>query len=512
MKAPPRRLLRVIAILAGCAFLYQARAQEISPLLERHWFEARTTHFHTYSCGETQAVAKLAARLEQFRAAYSTLAGTQAVASPPIVVMAFPDHASLEPFLPVYQGKPANLAAFFSRASDENLIAVSLPDAGSGALQAVFHEYAHLLLRHNEQFWPMWLQEGMADIYGGFTVAGDHTIRIGGPEVDYLRYLAREPLMPLRDLFAITHDSPGYNERERQGIFYSESWLLTHFLMLGDNGAHKQHFGELTTLLRQGQAPEQAFTNAFRLPLSVFERQLQQYLDRGRFDSLPLTVPASLYAPQPMSTRPVGPAEVAFRLGDQLMRLGRFQAAKFYFSHAQTIAPSSPLPYEGLGLLAAEERQHTEALSLLGDAIQRGSVSFLAHYAYAREKLRLNEKAPDTYTRLPAADGAEIGKELEKSLALMPDFGPAHHLLGLLELLQHDDADAAVRHLQRAAQLEPENPAYPLTLAQAQLFARDPVGAQRTLEPLRRPYMDAEIRSEAEQLLNEARRQEALPH
>ena len=496
-------------IIAGCAFIYSAAAQEVSPLLERHWFEARTTHFHTYSCAETQAVAKLAARLEQFRAAYSTLAGTQAVASPPIVVMAFPDHASLEPFLPVYQGKPANLAAFFSRGSDENLSALSLSDADS-ALQAVFHEYAHLLLRHNEQFWPMWLQEGMADIYGGFTVVGDHTIRIGGPEVDYLRYLAREPLMPLRDLFAITHDSPGYNERQRQGIFYSQSWLLTQLLMLGDNGAYKQHFGELTSLLRQGQSPEQAFTNAFRLPLTVFERLLRQYLDGGRFDSLALKVPANLYAPQAMATRPVGSAVVAFRLGDQLMRLGRFSAAKFYFSHTQTIAPASPLSYEGLGLLAAEERDHAEALRLLHEAIQRGSVSFLAHYAYAREKLRLNEKAPDTYTRLPAADGADIGKELEKSLTLMPDFGPAHHLLGLLELLQHDDADAAVRHLQRAAQLEPENPAYPLTLAQAQLFARDPVGAQRTLAPLRLPYMDPEIRSEAEQLLNEARRQEGL--
>src|SRR5882724_9099104 len=97
-------------------------------LLKRHWFEARTAHFHTYSCGPTQEVAKLAARLEQFRQAYSLLAGAQAVASPPIVVMAFPDHASLAPFLPVYQGRPANLAAFFSRGSDENLIALSLAE------------------------------------------------------------------------------------------------------------------------------------------------------------------------------------------------------------------------------------------------------------------------------------------------------------------------------------------------------------------------------------------------
>jgi len=82
------------------------------------------------------------ARLEQFRAAYSVLAGTQAVTSPPIVVIAFPDRASLEPYLPIYNGQPANLAAFFSRGSDENLIVVSL-SGGPKSLEAVFHEYAH---------------------------------------------------------------------------------------------------------------------------------------------------------------------------------------------------------------------------------------------------------------------------------------------------------------------------------------------------------------------------------
>ncbi len=68
-------------------------------LLRRPWFLARTVHFNIYSCGNTQEVARVAARLEQFRNAYSSLAGSQAVASPPIVVIAFPDHATMQPFL-----------------------------------------------------------------------------------------------------------------------------------------------------------------------------------------------------------------------------------------------------------------------------------------------------------------------------------------------------------------------------------------------------------------------------
>ena len=157
-----------------------------------------------------------------------------------------------------------------------------LPLADSISLQAIFHEYTHLLLRHNDPFWPLWLKEGMAEIYGTLEIAGGgHTLRIGKPLSEHLHLLAEQPLVPLRDLFAVTHDSPEYNERDRQGIFYAESWLLAHYLMVGDNSSHRVAFGQFTALLRQGQLPEQAFTNAFRAPFSLLDQQLGR--DPGRW-------------------------------------------------------------------------------------------------------------------------------------------------------------------------------------------------------------------------------------
>jgi hypothetical protein len=72
------------------------------------------------------------------------------------------------PFLPLYQGQPGNLAAFFQRGTDENLIVLSLPEAGSTDqdMGAIFHEYTHLLFRRNDQIWPVWLKEGMAESAG----------------------------------------------------------------------------------------------------------------------------------------------------------------------------------------------------------------------------------------------------------------------------------------------------------------------------------------------------------
>src|SRR5436190_1725389 len=165
------RMLQSLGILFFFAFfLEQASLGQAADavILQRPWFQARTAHFEVYSCGTTQQVGKVLERLEQFREAYLLLAGAQAVASPPIVVMAFPDHETLKPFLPLYRGKPANLSAFFKRGSDENLIVLSLAESDSRSLQVVFHEYTHLLFRHNERFWPLWLKEGMAEIYSTF--------------------------------------------------------------------------------------------------------------------------------------------------------------------------------------------------------------------------------------------------------------------------------------------------------------------------------------------------------
>jgi len=473
------------------------------PLVRRVWFEARTAHFTIYSCGAPQDVYRLSARLEQFCEAYTLLAGAHAVASPPIVVMAFPDQESMKPFLPLYQGQPGNIAGFFKRGSDENLIVLALPgpDSPFTGMEVIFHEYTHLLFRHNDPVWPLWLKEGMAEIYSTFEVAG-YSAFIAKPIAPHLRLLSEQPLMSLPQLFAVTPDSPQYNERDRQGIFYAESWLLTHFLMAGDVPAYKAAFGQFMRLLREGQLPEQAFTNALRTPLPVMESQLRRYLQRGSFAAIWLSLPANVSSAKTVSTRVITPVETWFRLGDELLRIGRPDDAESYFAQARKFAPASPLPWEGLGLVAARRERHEEALRNLGESLQRGSDSFLAHYVYAREKYRLTADSGNRYAPLKG-EAAEVRRELLKSIALMPNFGPAHQLLGFFEMVQGEDLASAEAHLRLAIQLEPEDSSYLLSLAQVEWSMKEPDAARRTLEPLLLPNARADLRAHAEEIIQE---------
>jgi Flp pilus assembly protein TadD len=489
-----------------------ASAQSNSvPLLQRRWFETRSAHFNIYSCAAPQNVYSLAAYLEQFSEAYTALAGAQAVASPPIVVMAFPDHESMKAFLPVYQGQPANLAGFFKRGSGENLIVLALPDTNSAfsRMQVIFHEYSHLLFRRNGQIWPLWLNEGMAEIYSTFEVRG-RTVRIGQPIVPYTNLLAHQAIMPLKELFAVNHDSPQYNERNRQGIFYAESWLLTHYLMAGDNPEYRARFGQFTKLLREGQLPEQAFTNALQSSLADVETGLRRYLKNGRFVAVECALSTDVSSPKAMGTRVLTPVETLFRLGKELLDIDRFDAAEAQFTQARKLAPASPFPYEGLGLLAAEHDRHEEAVRHLKQALQLGASSFLAHYYYAREKFTLTGDAQGRFAALDKDRAAEIRSELQKAMTLMPDFGPAYQLSGFVELVQGEDLAAAERFLQRAIQLEPENPSYLLSLAQAQMRNKEQDAARQTLKPLLLPHADAKLRAHAMELIQEMGQEQSL--
>jgi tetratricopeptide (TPR) repeat protein len=136
----------------------------------------------------------------------------------------------------------------------------------------------------------------------------------------------------------------------------------------------------------------------------------------------------------------------------------------------------------------------------LHQAKQLGPLNFLAHYTYAREKFLMADSGTQVHP-LEKEPAAEIKNELQKSLALMPDFGPAQHLLGFFEMIQGEDLAAAQKHIERAIQLEPENLSYVLALAQVQLAKQDPAAARRTLEPLCLPYVERHVRAHAEEMI-----------
>lgn len=85
----------------------------------------------------------------------------------------------------------------------------------------------------------------------------------------------------------------------------------------------------------------------------------------------------------------------------------------------------------------------------------------------------------------------------------MPNFGPSHELFGILEMAQGENLKLGVQHLELAVQLEPENPYYLLALADAQARDQDTEAARRTLTALLLPTVEAKLRAQAEELIQQ---------
>ncbi len=96
---------------------------------------------------------------------------------------------------------------------------------------------------------PIWLNEGMAEVYSTLKRDGGQ-IRVGSVPQGRDILLWQKKWLPLAALVALARDSGEYNEKDRAGVFYAQSWLLTHMLMLspeyGDRFSGEANYGEFS--------------------------------------------------------------------------------------------------------------------------------------------------------------------------------------------------------------------------------------------------------------------------
>jgi tetratricopeptide (TPR) repeat protein len=479
-----------------------SNASDNKALARRPWVEMRSEGFCAYTSGSTQMMAMVLARLEQFRFAYSQMAGPQTVVSQPIEVYAFESNADFSPFKPVYEGRPSNVAGYFMRRSDSLIIALSLSADITNTLRVLFHEYTHFLLRKNHH-WPTWLSEGMAELYSTLELQGDSVV-LGRPPPDHLRTLADEPLVPLQRLFAVTHESPDYNESDKQGVFYAQSWLLTHYLATGDDVARRKRFGNYTNLARDERAPENAFVRAMSTSLPAMEKELKNYLVQGRFK--PLTLKAGSRPRVYMNQRPLGHAEMSFLLGYLLLQLKREDEGRQFFAEALRLGPKEPYGHQGLGLIEAYQKHSGEAIRHLEQAQRLGAKSYLFHYWLGRERLMLLKDSDGSFRTLSPEKASQLNgirSSLGESIRLMPRFPLAHYYLGFLELLQGDNLFSAETHLADAYRLVPDESRFGLTLAQAYLAQQKEEVARILLKEISETGVTREAKAEATRMLGQ---------
>jgi tetratricopeptide (TPR) repeat protein len=454
------------------------------------WINLSTKNFNIVSNADDGGTRKLALKLEQFHFAFSTIFKLPLERSLKTTVIVFKNESTFNPYKPVYNGKPANVAGYFQGGEDENLIVMDISANQERPMSVIYHEYTHLLASKTPRDWPLWLKEGLAELYSSFDVFNGMVL-LGLPIPRHVVVLRQKTFIPLKDLLSVGHGSPLYNERDRQGIFYAESWALCHYMMIGDNNAREAQMVEYTTLINQGVDSDQAFAQAFKSSMAEVEKRLKNYISGNTYTANTYKLP-SIEGEKDISTNPISEAEVQYYLGNLLARTNRIDEAEILLKRAIEMDSQLAGPYEGLGFVAMRRNRFDKALEYFKQAVTRGSKNHLAHYYYAEALLRqvIGSVGPQM--------AQQIAAELRTSIKLMPGFAFAHYALANLASMTEENLEEGLEAATLAIKLEPQNKRFALALAQLQVQTQDYEAAKKTLEPLLSAGVEPKLKESAE--------------
>jgi tetratricopeptide (TPR) repeat protein len=469
------KMIRTRAALLALAACFLLTA---SPVLAKDkWIQLSTKNLNVVSNASEDDTRELALKIEQFHFIFTKLFGIGTEGFLPVTVIAFKSDSSFKPFKPLYNGKPSNISGYFQPSEDENLIALTTSGySEERPLATIFHEYTHLLNSYTPRQWPIWLKEGLAEVYSTFDLKKNE-VTLGAAIPSHVLLLRENKFIPLTALFNVGHDSPIYNERDKQNIFYAESWALTHYLMYGNGGVRKPQLIEFVKLINAGIDAQQAFTQAFKTDPATMEKELRRYIGNGSYQMITYKFSA-IEGEKEVTVRPLTDAEVQFHLGNLLMRTRRLDEAETYLKQAIALDANLARPYEGLGFIEMRRDHYDKALDYFKQAAMRDSKNFFAHYYYAEALQR------EAQGGMSADTAAKMTNELRMAIKLRPQFAQSYYMLGFVSLASGGDLKEGLAATQIALRLAPQNKHYLLMLAQIQMRMNDYAAAKKTLEPL----------------------------
>jgi cytochrome c-type biogenesis protein CcmH/NrfG len=461
---------------------------------EPQWIEVHSPHFSVVTDGGEKRGRETAMRFEQMRAVFGTLMAKAKVNLPvPLQIVAFRNTRELRQFAPLWKGKPTEVSGLFQSGADRSFIMLDLSVEDPWAV--VFHEYAHQLIEGNlaTQMDP-WFEEGFAEYFSSIEVDNKQA-RIGKiPHEDYV-ILQQDGMMKVADLFRVRQNSRTYNESgDHRTVFYAESSMIVHYIY--DNQLIPKLGAYFDLADKQNVPIDEAVQKAFGMSPAQFDKVLRNYVSSGHFRYFALPTPAGIvstaYAVAPMSAE-----DARATLADiHLHSLDYQDKAVNEFEAVLAADPNNAAALRGLGYAALRKRDFQHAGDYFRRAVQADSKDPRVYYYSA---LLVNQE--ESMTRDP--DKLSTMKtDLEKSIALDPEFADSYALLAYAHMVsgEHDDAIAS---LKKAIELSPRNEQYLFNLSQMYVAQGNVQEATAVLGPLAsssNPEVAARARESIEQI------------
>ena len=486
---------RFVFPLALAACLLAVVAQNTPVAAKDTWVSLRTKNFLMVGNASEKDIRRVGVKLEQFREVFTNLFPNTRFNSPvPTTVVVFKSDSSYGPFKP----KP-DVAGYFQPGPDVNYITLTTEVRGEqDPFSVIFHEYIHLLVENTFPNVPVWFNEGLAEYYSTFTISDDQKVVLGSPISNHVYLLRESKMLPLRTLFEVDHKSAHYNERDKRGIFYAQSWALMHYFIIGKAG-RSEKLTQFIDLLNSKVPMEEAFQKSFQMPFETMERELRDYIKQSRYNILRGKFEGKFDDTVTAATT-LTEAEAQAYLGDLLLHTNR-KDAYAYLEKALKLDPNLAMAHASLGMAYFREGKTKEARESLERAVTPNSQNYLAHYYYAYSLSRTGPDDAPTGVGYSSDVAAKMREHLQKAIALRPDFPEPYGLLAFVNLVTSTDIDETIVKLKRVLSTSPGQDDIRYMLGQLYLHKNELKTARELLEQVVKSNADEQTRRHAETLV-----------
>ena len=421
----------------------------LSPALvsaKDNWISVKSKNFQLIGNANEKQIRQVAGRLEQFREVFSHLFPRAVLSTPvPTTVIVFKNDSSYAPFKP-----NSNTAGYFQSGADVNYITLTAETRGQqDPFTVIFHEYTHLMVNDTLGNVPTWFSEGLAEYYSTFSISADQKIVLGNPIGSHVYLLREKKMLPLRTLFQVDHKSPYYNERDKQSIFYAESWALLHYLILGKGGVRANQVSAFVEAMARNVPMEEAFQQAFSMTFDSLEKELKDYIKNDRYPVMTGHFERKVGANVEMQVASITEAQAQAYLGDLLLHSNNAEA-EGYLKKALSLDPELAMAHASMGMLRVREGRAAEARESLEKAVTTDSQNYLIHYYYAYALSRSGQDPSGLVSSFPPESVGKMRAALEKAIALRPDFVQSVSLLAFVNLVTGTRLDESIDMLVKA--------------------------------------------------------------
>lgn len=235
------------------------------------WLKAESDRFIVYGTGSEAQVRGLVTRLSAYDAVLRLL-NPGARDDPPSQKFEVYLARGAGDLRRVRPGLPGTIRGFYSANENAVFAMAMVTHVGLTTDETLFHEYAHYFMHeHFPAAYPAWFVEGWAEYYMT-TDIGREKVTVGEYNENRVYWLYNAEWLPMETVLS---KGAWQVDPNRTHLFYSQAWLLTHYLR--SDPARAVQLNKAIAAIAAGEDPVSAMRAATGMSMAELTKALRGY-------------------------------------------------------------------------------------------------------------------------------------------------------------------------------------------------------------------------------------------